>query len=226
MSDKFQDRYRICSARAQWWDYGDDAAYFITICTSGRNCDFGKIIDGKMILSELGMIANKFWYEIPFHFPFVELGEFVVMPNHIHSIIVINKINNDAHVETPDPGVSDQLNPPDYLQTDQLNPTDYLQTDQLNPPDYLQTPESGVSTEIPSIRTAAASMKWKPAILGVILNQYKRICTIHARKIDPNFDWQPRFYDHIICSDSEYKRISTYIRDNITKWEEDEFYNK
>jgi len=149
-------------------------------------------------------MSDKFWLEIPFHFPFVELGEFVVMPNHIHGIIVIDQINLPDFLQPFDPGVSDQF----------------------NLPDFLQTPESGVSTDIPSTRTAAASKKWKPGILGVIINQYKRICTIHTGKIDLNFGWQTRFYDHIIRSDSNYQRISTYIRDNIAKWEGDQFYYK
>jgi len=54
MSEKFQDKYRIPSARLQNWDYGWNAAYFITICTAGQDCIFGKILDGKMILSNLG----------------------------------------------------------------------------------------------------------------------------------------------------------------------------
>lgn len=89
MSHKFRDRYRIPSARAQWWDYGNDAAYFITICTVGRDFDFGKIIDGKMVLSNLGLMAKIFWYEITNHSKTVELDEFVVMPNHVHGILIL-----------------------------------------------------------------------------------------------------------------------------------------
>ena len=154
-----------------------------------------------MVLSDIGKIANHFWYEIPKHFPFAELGEFIVMPNHVHGIIVIDKMNNDPYsnadlftdVETPDPGVC------------------------MIPGDCAKTPGSGVSTD-------AASKKWKPGIMGVIINQYKRICTIHARRIHSNFDWQPRFYDHIIRSDSAYQRISAYIQNNPTNWPDDKFY--
>ncbi len=55
---------------------------------------FGDIIDGNMILSEIGKLAEKFWQEIPEYFPFVTLDEFVVMPNHVHGIIVIDKPYN------------------------------------------------------------------------------------------------------------------------------------
>lgn len=94
MSDKFQDIYRIPSARADWWDYGNDAAYFVTICTGGREHYFGEIRDEIMYLSEMGKIASQNWMEIPDHFTFVKLDVFVVMPNHIHGILVIDKTND------------------------------------------------------------------------------------------------------------------------------------
>ena len=89
--DKFKGKYRIPSARWAVWDYSSNAAYFITICVANRAPDFGRIMDSKMILSPLGKSAQDCWIEIPTHFPFVELGEFVVMPNHTHGIISINK---------------------------------------------------------------------------------------------------------------------------------------
>jgi len=56
--DKFQNKYRISSARLQSWDYGWNAAYFITICTANRGCYFGNIVDAKMELTEIGEIAK------------------------------------------------------------------------------------------------------------------------------------------------------------------------
>ncbi|MGZ2371543.1 transposase [Ancylomarina sp. YFZ004] len=91
MSEKFQNQYRIKSARLENWDYGSNAAYFVTICTQDRAHYFGEITDGIMQLSEIGFLAYKYWLEISEHFPFVELDEFVVMPNHVHGIIIINK---------------------------------------------------------------------------------------------------------------------------------------
>ncbi|MCK9410881.1 MAG: hypothetical protein M0Q53_01180 [Prolixibacteraceae bacterium] len=93
MSEKFNDRYRISSARLQKWDYGWNASYFITICTSGRDNYFGKISAGMIDLTEIGKMAQKYWLEIPCHFPFIKLDGFVVMPNHIHGIITIAKSN-------------------------------------------------------------------------------------------------------------------------------------
>ncbi len=108
--DKFKNKYRIPSARLQAWDYGRNGIYFITICTQNRETYFGKIVNGYMELSNIGLIANKYWGEIPEHFPFVNLNEFVVMPNHIHGIIEIAKTNNEHNVvETPNLGVSTNI---------------------------------------------------------------------------------------------------------------------
>jgi REP element-mobilizing transposase RayT len=97
MTNKFQNKYRISSARLKNWDYGNNGAYFITICSREREHFFGEVesIDNEneMQFNEIGKLANKFWSEIPIHFPFVELGNYQVMPNHIHGILIINKKN-------------------------------------------------------------------------------------------------------------------------------------
>ncbi|AKA35128.1 transposase [Flagellimonas lutaonensis] len=98
--DKYKNKYRIASARAPFWDYGWNAAYFVTICTQNRECWFGEISNGVMELSDIGHIAHSCWHEIPNHFTFVELGAHIIMPNHVHGIIIINKIDdgrNDDH---------------------------------------------------------------------------------------------------------------------------------
>lgn len=77
------------SIRLRDYDYSQEGFYFITICVKDKQCDFGKIENGKMILSEIGNIADNCWREIPQHFPDVKLGDFVIMPNHIHGIIEI-----------------------------------------------------------------------------------------------------------------------------------------
>jgi putative transposase len=102
MGNKYQNKYRNESSRLQSWDYGDDAAYFITVCTNGRTNYFGEILgSNQMKLSDIGQHVYKCWSDIPSHFPFVKLDVFIVMPDHIHGIIVINKKNiNDDPVGT------------------------------------------------------------------------------------------------------------------------------
>ncbi|WP_298307621.1 transposase [Flavobacterium sp.] len=94
MQNKFKNKYRIPSARLQTWDYSNNGAYFITICTQNREHFFGNIQNGIMQLSEIGKLAEQYWFEIPNHFPFIELGNFVIMPNHVHGILIINKIDD------------------------------------------------------------------------------------------------------------------------------------
>ncbi|HMS63796.1 MAG TPA: transposase [Ignavibacteria bacterium] len=94
MNEKFKNKYRISSARLQTWDYGNDGAYFITICTKYKEHFFGEIVMGEseqeMNLNDIGKIADKYWEEIASHFPIIELGKYVVMPNHVHGILIIN----------------------------------------------------------------------------------------------------------------------------------------
>jgi REP element-mobilizing transposase RayT len=89
MSDKFKNRYRIPSARLLNWDYSSNAAYIITICTADRKHYLGTIVNTKMKLSSIGEFAYKCWLETPNHFPHFYLEEFVVMPNHVHGILMI-----------------------------------------------------------------------------------------------------------------------------------------
>jgi REP element-mobilizing transposase RayT len=88
--EKFKNKYRIPSARLQHWDYRRNAAYFITICTQNREPYFGEIDNGKMKFSPIGVIADILWYEIKNHTTGVELGAFIVMPNHVHGILILN----------------------------------------------------------------------------------------------------------------------------------------
>ncbi len=91
MLNKFKNKYRITSTRLKHWDYGSSGAYFITICTHERECFFGEIKNDEMVLNTIGRLAEEFWLEIPVQFSFVALGNFVVMPNHVHGILMVNK---------------------------------------------------------------------------------------------------------------------------------------
>jgi len=90
--EKFNNKYRIPSARLQNWDYGTNAMYFITVCTQNREHYFGEIENNIMQLSHTGILANVFWHEIPNHAPNVSLGAFVVMPNHVHGILILERV--------------------------------------------------------------------------------------------------------------------------------------
>jgi putative transposase len=99
-SDTYKDKYRVSSARLPGWDYGSNGSYYITICTLNRVHYFGEIISeinsetqniASLRTTVIGEIAYNNWLDIPNHFSFVELDDFVIMPNHIHAILFINK---------------------------------------------------------------------------------------------------------------------------------------
>jgi putative transposase len=74
------------------FDYSQPGAYFVTIVTQDRKLLFGDVFNGEIILNEAGRMVTELWLAIPEHFSNVELGEFVVMPNHIHGIITITNL--------------------------------------------------------------------------------------------------------------------------------------
>jgi putative transposase len=89
MSEKFKNEYTIKSARLKDYDYSQNGMYFVTICTKNREEYFGSIVNKEMILNEMGKIVDRFWQEIPTHFPFVNFDIYQIMPNHVHGIIEI-----------------------------------------------------------------------------------------------------------------------------------------
>ncbi|MFN0015731.1 MAG: transposase [Saprospiraceae bacterium] len=106
---KFKNKYRIPSARAWWWDYANAGAYFITICTADRVHFFGEIAappatpPARLNPTPVGELAASIWHEIPNQFSFIQMGEFVVMPNHVHGVLIIDPVSDnrdDPDVET------------------------------------------------------------------------------------------------------------------------------
>ena len=89
------------SIRLKGYDYSQAGAYFVTICTQNRECLLGDAVDGEMRLNEMGKTIMACWQRIPEHFRDIEIDEFIVMPNHVHGIIVINH-NVGAQFIAPD----------------------------------------------------------------------------------------------------------------------------
>ncbi|MBN2290319.1 MAG: transposase [Candidatus Glassbacteria bacterium] len=84
------------SIRLADYDYATPGAYLVTICTWNRECLFGEIRDGKMFLNVLGDMVSRYWQAIPGHFKNVKLDEFVVMPYHIHGLLIIEDSSGEA----------------------------------------------------------------------------------------------------------------------------------
>lgn len=99
---KFQGKYRVESTRLKGWDYSRGGKYYITIVTKNRVCCFGDVMNGEMRLNEIGKIVNDFWLKIPQHFEHTFLDEHIVMPNHIHGIVVMKRAgieNGTTHLD-------------------------------------------------------------------------------------------------------------------------------
>ncbi|MGV8963108.1 MAG: glucose-6-phosphate dehydrogenase [Candidatus Saccharimonadaceae bacterium] len=95
---KFDNKYRIPSARLKGWDYSSFGANFITICTHNLQPFFGEIKEDGMSLNKIGEIAESHWLSIADHFPFITLYSFVIMPNHVHGILVLNESDESNKV--------------------------------------------------------------------------------------------------------------------------------
>ncbi len=203
MTDRYQNKYRIKSARHPAWDYGWNAAYFVTICTKDRACYFGNIVNTRLIASlpnepqmqpsGIGQIANRHWLEIPDRFPFVKLGNHIVMPNHVHGIVVIDK---------PDGGID----------------THTVETRSI----------ASLPTESETQQTIGGiTGNHNPMLhdnLSKIIRWYKGRVSFESRKIHADFAWQSRFHDHIIRNEKSFHTISEYITNNPLKWTDDKFY--
>ena len=184
MDELYKNKYKIKSTRLPSWDYSDNGYYFITICVKDHICLFGKIEDGEMLLNKLGKTAIKHWLEIPAHFNNTIIDEFIVMPNHIHGILVIQNDNVKCDKHGRDEAVP------------RLYDGQYPQMSKISP---------------------------KPKSLPVIIGSYKSIVskTINKQVPNVNFQWQPRFYDHIIRTEESLHNIRDYIISNPAKWELD-----
>ena len=86
------------------YDYTQAGAYYVTICSYKKRCIFGEVVARQMILNRYGKIVQTAWMEIDHHFPTVKTDQFVVMPNHIHGIIILNPDSLECECEGPSLG--------------------------------------------------------------------------------------------------------------------------
>ncbi len=221
---KFNNKYRIDTARAKWWNYSNDGKYFITICTKNRTHLFGFVKNNEMILNDYGKIVEKCWFDLPNHYSNVVLDAFQIMPNHIHCIISV--LNDSVSI----PHVSNSHESNDSVSISQIetglkpvctainNPIDNPINNPINNPidNSINNPEieekelktHGVFEFIRALKTFSS----------------RRINELRNSKGVSN--WQERFHDHIIRNDEEYHRIKNYIINNPKKWSEDCHFTK
>ena len=241
------NKYRIPSARWREWNYGDEAAYFVTICCKNHEHFFGKVVDGIMQLSEIGKIAEQEWLKSPTMRSDMNLDMeiFQIMPNHIHGIVVIgrNEYNSMDCCRDAKPCVSNNTveqfrdarhcvsNDGEY-QIRNANIRDAKHGVSTDDETILLDAKHGVSTwgdneMFRMIEQNPPANHFGPQSknLGSILRGFKSAVTIEARTIQPDFAWQARFHDHVIRDDDEFRRIAYYIYENAANWGKD-IYNE
>ena len=242
MSTYYKNRFRNESIRLQNWDYRWDSSYFITICTKKNY--FGKIKNGKMILSHVGVLADVYWNEIKHHAQNIQLGSFVVMPNHIHGIITLNGgwmdynymddgndgmgnfIGRGDSVGNGDfVGIGHALSLQNHQHDNQKNQTNEIIKDS-------KKSENNNCNRIPwdtNNRKTIGQKRFQNIgknSISSIIGSYKSTVTRNAKRLGFEFEWQKLFYENIIRNEEAHKTISNYINNNVKNWNKDRFYAK
>lgn len=228
MSERFHRR----SIRLRGYDYANEGAYYVTICTHERWHSFGRIIDGVMHPSPLGDIVQRCWDAIPEHMPHVDNGDLVVMPNYMHGVVIIRErrtgrdpvgADHDRPQTTTTTEIPDAPNdrtgdttadaPRAPMRTTAPIRADHDQP--LRPP-----PDPGARPPTPMPIVPVGS-------LGRFVRAFRSAVTraaYHDGLLPRGTPvWQRNYFERIIRDVAEYDRIARYIADNPANLEGDRF---
>jgi putative transposase len=195
------------SIRLKGYDYSLAGAYFINLVTQDRLCLFGEIVNGEMRLSQLGNTVQREWLRLERRFPGVELDEYVIMPNHLHGIIVIK----EQDIPTSRGAAKNRQ---------EENPgTAPLRPDAGTHPsldDEHKIPGESKRCGVTGIPVAAGS-------LAAIVRGFKSAVAFRYHIMaNNNVDlWQRNYYEHIIRDEDDLDRIRRYIAGNPMNWLKD-----
>ena len=231
--------------RLNSYDYSQVGAYFITICTIHRECIFGEIVNGEMILNDFGQIAHDEWLKTTRIRPNITLDVFVIMPNHIHGIIIISRddLSSGGECDSPlqdgditrrgelhspkDDVISDSTNNDDVISRDDLSyggeRDSPLQDGDITRRGELHSPKDDVILP-PSYKTSFVSPSNN---IPAIIRGYKSAVTKRLNLL--NFGgsaWHRNYYEHIISSEKSSQNIADYIINNPVLWDTDKYYIK
>lgn len=188
------DRHQF---RAKWHDYAY-GVYFVTVCCAYKQHYFGEILNERMEFSSAGIIATSQIQNIPKHFENVELLNFVVMPNHIHLVIAINKPikNNQSAV-----GTLFKASTSSMAATQRFG---CLKPRRHDAPAYQDFHHNNSLAIV--IRGLKGGIKRDCGKQGIV------------------FQWQSRYHEHIIRNRRAFDRIMNYIVTNVENWCYDRFH--
>lgn len=202
------------SIRLREYDYSNGGWYYVTICTNNKEHLFGKVINNRVELNDYGRIVNEEWLRTKEVRENVDLDYFVIMPNHMHGVIIIEYNKNKYVGETR------------WVAPNKADLDNNAQNNkQENRAGYQIEQGAGYQIE------QGASHRLAPTIqsdsLGSIIGQFKSICTKRMKlMLDYPIKsiWQRNYYEHIIRNDDDLYRIRKYIQQNPLKWQLDEYY--
>ena len=187
------------SPRARWHDY-TGADCFVAFCTKKRELYFGDVVDGKMELSEIGKWAlTQIEQTVVIRQNDVEIPMYVVMPNHIHLIVVFNGVSPCRDASN--------------ASASNVSASNASELEIIKP-------------NISDARGASLQFGPQSGNLSSVVRGIKSAVTKYAIEHDIPFAWQSRYHDHIIRNQMEMNRIADYIENNPLRWELDRFYKK
>lgn len=182
------------SIRLKEFDYSQAGAYYVTIVAWQRQCLFGEIMKGEMKLNPYGKIVQKWWNEIPKRFHIVGTSAFIVMPNHVHGIIIIHD-NRRGTVPVP-------KNEANFNNIQSSHEND-------------ETGKSGGETpplRVPTLGQIVAYFKYQSS---------KEMNALDSTGTITKF-WQRNYYEHIIRDEQDMQNKTDYIESNPMMWDEDD----
>ena len=193
--------HRRRSLRLEGYDYTHTGAYFVTIVTQGRLCLFGEIVGQKMQLNAAGEMVCKTWKMLPQRFPTIEIDMFVVMPSHLHGIVVINQSNRATTRVAPTKSTDVGAGLVPAQNTNRHTENAAIMSDRVTTRvalgDVIGAYKSLTTVEyVQGVKT----MKWGP---------------FHGRL------WQRNYYEHIVQHDESLLDLQQYILDNPAQWDFD-----
>jgi putative transposase len=203
------------SIRLKGYDYAREGAYFITVCTKAKEWLFGEVINGEMRLNDMGTAILQCWKGIPKHFPNAVLDEFIVMPNHIHGIIIFTvgakNISPDFCDDKPDRAKNISPIPC-------VSPIPCYGT--VGAKDILLCFIDGGRNRAKNI---SPLQHGTTMTIGSVIRGFKIGVTKWARVNGASYNpWQRNYYEHIIRNETELNKIREYVINNPLNWETDE----
>lgn len=201
------------SIRLKGYDYSQAGLYFITICCYNRECLFGDVVNGEMVLNDAGKFADECWNIIPDHFPNAILHEYIIMPNHIHGIIeLLNNIGcTVVGVQNFEP-----LQSPNEIDSS-------IRVQNFEPVrnEFQKIIPKSIGSIVRGFKIGVT--KWFRENSDRVENNdlVQNIGSHPFRSI-----WQRNYHEHIIRNEKSYQTIAEYIVNNSSKWNDDKFYIK